>query len=107
MLSFLKNLLKSGKLSSIQEEKEDPVVRSERLRALLLAELSQTQVDGRPVTHRRLESLMLATGTGKTETIRLLREIGARPSSRRGAKLWTRGNKTGDGSSSSPPSARE
>lgn len=56
---------------------------------MLLAELQTVRVDGKPVTHRRLESLMLTAGTGKRQTKKLLRAIGARPSKRRGAKFWT------------------
>lgn len=88
MLNFLKNLVK-GSSPGPAVTGEERAVRTARLKAVLTAELSQTQVDGRPVTHRRLESLIRATGAGKRETIQLLREIGARPSRRRGSELWT------------------
>ncbi|MDB6136154.1 MAG: hypothetical protein JWM59_4397 [Verrucomicrobiales bacterium] len=88
MLTFLKNLVK-GSSPRPAEPQEDRATRAARLKAVLTAELSQTQVDGRPVTHRRLESLIRATGAGKRETVQLLREIGARPSRRRGSELWT------------------
>lgn len=89
MISFLLKLLKPQRpLSSAEPEDAGPV-RTERLKAILKAELSRTQVDGRPVSHRRLESLMQAAETGKRETVLLLRQIGARPSSRHGNKVWT------------------
>lgn len=89
MLTFLKIFWKRNSFSSGPETLEDRKLRAERLKAILKFELALTQVDGRPVTHRRLESLMLATGAGKKETVRLLREIGARPSGRHGDRIWT------------------
>ena len=68
---------------------EDPKDREEKLKTILRMEMTQDTLDGRQVTHRRLESLVLATGAGKKETIRTLRAIGARPSSRHGSKIWT------------------
>ncbi|RYD38115.1 MAG: hypothetical protein EOP86_01745 [Verrucomicrobiaceae bacterium] len=84
----MKNLVKGGSPRPA-ETGEERAIRVAKLKAVLTAELSQTQVDGRPVTHRRLESLIRATGAGKRETVQLLREIGARPSRRRGSDLWT------------------
>jgi len=52
-------------------------------------ELKQKKLSGEPVGHRRLKTLMLAAGTSRSKTIRLLRELGARPSSRKGEELWT------------------
>lgn len=93
MISFLLKLLKPQRPLSSDVPDEDPQARNERLKAILRAELSRTQVDGKPVSHRRLESLMQTTETSKRETMILLREIGARPSSRHGTKVWTmRGN---------------
>jgi hypothetical protein len=63
--------------------------RREQVKSILRTELETHRVDGKPVTHRRLESLMLTAGTPRRQTIQLLREIGARPSKRRGAKFWT------------------
>jgi hypothetical protein len=51
--------------------------------------MNSKAIDGRPVTHRRIETLMLITRIDKRRTIRLLREIGARPSSRFGSGIWT------------------
>lgn len=62
---------------------------NEKLKQALLLEMNSKSLDGRPLTHRRIETLMLVTGLGKKETIRLLREIGARPSGRFGAGIWT------------------
>jgi hypothetical protein len=90
MISFLLKLLKPRRAPSpLAPADEDAQARAERLKAILRSELSRTQVDGRPVSHRRLESLMQATETGKRETVILLRQIGARPSSRHGSKVWT------------------
>ena len=61
-----------------------------KAKEVLEAELRSRRIDGKPVTHRRLETLMLSAGTQKRETVRLLRELGARPSSRHGSRLWTR-----------------
>ncbi|MDB6133410.1 MAG: hypothetical protein JWM59_1653 [Verrucomicrobiales bacterium] len=63
--------------------------RTEKAQRVLLSELSRQRTDGAPVSHRRLESLMLASATGRRETVRLLRAIGARPSRRHGAAVWT------------------
>jgi len=52
-------------------------------------ELRQQKLNGEPVGHRRLKTLMLAAGTSRGKTIRLLKELGARPSSRKGEELWT------------------
>jgi hypothetical protein len=62
----------------------------ELVRRILREELVLTGRDGNLKTHRSLVSLMNMTGTGKRETIRLLREIGARTSTRFGDnKVWT------------------
>ncbi len=91
MILFAKKCLQLLKPMSAGERQEMKA-RVEKARGILTLELSQQWTDGKPVSHRRLESLMLAAGTGRKETIRLLREIGARPSSRRsGARLWTLG----------------
>jgi hypothetical protein len=63
--------------------------RTGKAQRVLLSELSQQRIDGAPISHRRLESLMLASGTGRRETVRLLRAIGARPSRRHGPSVWT------------------
>lgn len=90
MLSFLRNLLTRGlRPSGISNDDESPENREERLRAILRGEMTRDTLDGRQVTHRRLETLMLVTGGDKKETVRLLRDIGARPSSRHGSKIWT------------------
>lgn len=93
MISFLLKLLKPQRPLSTVVPDEDAETRAERLKAILRAELNRTQVDGKPISHRRLESLMQTTETSKRETVILLRQIGARPSSRHGSKVWTlRGN---------------
>jgi hypothetical protein len=56
---------------------------------LLEHELKQKKLSGEPVGHRRLKTLMLAAGTGRSKTIRLLKELGARRSSRKKEELWT------------------
>lgn len=89
MSAFLKNILSLLKPKT-PEEINASRERLQRAREVLSAELRNRRVDGKPVTHRRLETLMLAAGTGRKETVRLLRELGARPSSRHGEKLWTR-----------------
>jgi hypothetical protein len=61
----------------------------EKARRILHSELSQQRTDGTPVSHRRLESLMLAVGAEKRQTMCLLRAIGARPSNRDGGAMWT------------------
>ncbi|MES2708790.1 MAG: hypothetical protein V4726_19500 [Verrucomicrobiota bacterium] len=92
MFAFLKIRLKFLRLGTATE-KQAELDRLAKAREVLSAELKSTRVDGKPVTHRRLETLMLAAGTGKQETIRLLRGLGARPSSRHGLRLWTRDEK--------------
>ena len=70
----------------------DPPLSSERrgdLKALLLSELQTSRVNGKPVTHRRLQSLMLTIGSSKRVTMQLLRDIGARPSKKKGGTFWT------------------
>ncbi|MES2708817.1 MAG: hypothetical protein V4726_19640 [Verrucomicrobiota bacterium] len=91
MILFVKKCFRRLKPKSV-EEKQAIKAMQEKARIILTSELSQQWTDGKPVSHRRLESLMLAADTDRKETIRLLREIGARPSSRRGgARLWTLG----------------
>lgn len=90
MLPFLKSLLGRGpRRTGASDDGESAEERAERLRVILRSEMTRDTLDGRQVTHRRLETLMLVTGTDKKETMRLLRDIGARPSSRHGAKIWT------------------
>lgn len=86
MLAFLRAILKRSPTGAGEETREQ---RAERIRETLLSELSHKSIEGKPVTHRRLESLMLAAHAGKKETIQRLREIGARPSARMGKRLWT------------------
>lgn len=71
------------------DDDDNPGDRVERLKTILRSEMTQDTLDGRQLTHRRLETLMLVTGLSKKETVRLLRDIGARPSSRHGSKIWT------------------
>lgn len=90
MFPLLRKLLQqSRKAVPLETDAEAPEVRAERIRSILRAELSQTSIDGKPITHRRLLSLMLTAGAEKKETIQRLREIGARPSARLGNKVWT------------------
>ena len=88
MLSLLKLTLEKLRPRSAADRRA-ALERLENARAVLLLEMKHERIDGRPVTHRRLESLMSAAGTGKRDTIRLLKEIGARPSGRHGTKVWT------------------
>lgn len=84
MLSFLRRIFTPGRAES-----GDRTERAAKIQLILRAELSRTSVQGKPVTHRRLLSLMEAARAGRSETIRHLREIGARPSTRLGGKVWT------------------
>ena len=56
---------------------------------ILLWELSQAKLSGKPIAYRRLDSLMLAAGTNRSQTVQLLKQLGARPCSRRGRRYWT------------------
>ena len=88
MLALLKFTLEKFKPQSAAD-RQTALERLETARSVLLREMKHERIDGRPVTHRRLESLMTAAGTSKRDTIRLLKEIGARPSGRHGTKVWT------------------
>lgn len=88
MIRFAKSCFRRLRPRSV-EEKRSADTREEKARKVLLSELSQRRTDGKAVSHRRLETLMLAANTQRSETIRLLRKIGARPSSRWGEKWWT------------------
>lgn len=90
MFPFPRRLLQRPRPTILEGAVEDtPEDRAERIRTIIRAELSQTSVDGKPITHRKLFSLMLPAESGKKETIRRLREIGARQSSKVGKKVWT------------------
>lgn len=88
MRSFVKKCLFLFKPQS-HEEKEELRARDEKAQAILKAELVQTRIDGKAISHRRLETLMLASNTDRKTTIRLLRRLGARPSRSRGSAWWT------------------
>lgn len=83
MLTFLKRFFHQRRPAG------DHPAQVEKVRAILRAELSQNNVRGERISHRRLPSLMKAAGTGRRETIRHLRAIGARPSSKLGLRVWT------------------
>jgi hypothetical protein len=85
MIRWAKSII----FKSMQCSKEASHHDDERLKKLLTIELNSKTLDGRQLTHRRLETLMLVTGLNRKETIRLLREIGARPSGRFRAEIWT------------------
>lgn len=72
-----------------REEKEATRAKEEETQSILRAELGQTRIDGKAISHRRLETLMLASNTDRKTAIRLLRKLGARPSKSRGAAWWT------------------
>jgi len=72
-----------------REERAAREAQLQRRQEILLAELSQEKLSGKPVGYRRLESLMLVAGTNRRETVRILKKLGARPSSRKGKQYWT------------------
>lgn len=88
MRSFVKKCFSLLKPMSA-EEKEDMRVRDEEAKAILMLELGRTRIDGKSISHRRLETLMLASSTDRKTAMRLLRQLGARPSRTRGSTWWT------------------
>ena len=85
---ILQNLLRRLKPLSA-EERQAEAIRRENAARILISELREIGIDGKPLVYRRLESLMMSAGTSKRETISLLREIGATPSSNHGCKIWS------------------